>query len=224
MTTVIFDLDGTLVDTAPDLMHATNHVLRREGRREVGFGEIRTMVGQGAKKLIERGFAATGAPVEAHRLDELYRLFVDHYADHIAEESRPFPGAVGLLERCRTEGIGLGVCTNKLEGLSVALLRSLGLDGFFDAVVGPDTLGIAKPDPAPYREAVRRCRGSVARSLLVGDSETDVLTARAAGVPIVAVTFGYSARHLAEFEPDHLVDRFDAVWPIVRAFAEQPAA
>lgn len=224
MATVVFDLDGTLVDTAPDLMHATNHVLVSEGRRPVSFDEIRTMVGLGAKKLIERGFAATGDPVDRDRLDELYRRFLDHYAANIAVESRPFPGVVDLLRRCREEGIGLAVCTNKLEGLSVALIGALGLDGWFGAVVGPDTLGIAKPDAAPYLEAVRRLGGEVRRSLMVGDSETDVLTARAAGVPVVAVTFGYSERHVAEFAPDHLVSDFGAVWPIVRAFAAGPGA
>lgn len=224
MTAIIFDLDGTLVDTAPDLMHATNHILAREGRRKVTFDEVRTMVGHGAKKLIERGFAATGTPVPEHRLKALYHAFIDYYSANIAEESRPFPGVVPLLERCREQGIGLGICTNKLEGLSVSLVEALGLSHYFRAIVGPDTLRIAKPDAAPYREAVRRCGGTVARSLLVGDSETDVLTARAAGVPVIAVTFGYSERHVAEFAPDHLVGHYDAIWPIVRDFAEKSAA
>jgi phosphoglycolate phosphatase len=219
MTTVIFDLDGTLVDTAPDLMHATNHILTREGRRKVSFEEVRTMVGQGAKKLIERGFAATGAPVAEHRLKDLYRQFILYYEAHIAEESRPFPGAVKLLDRCAAAGIGLGICTNKLEGLSVLLIEALGLSHYFGAIVGPDTLRIPKPDAAPYREAVKRCGGEVHRSLLIGDSETDVLTARAAGVPVIAVTFGYSERYVAEFSPDHLVESFDAVWPIIEAYA-----
>ena len=221
--TVVFDLDGTLVDSAPDLMHATNHILAREGRRKVSMDEIRSMVGQGAKKLIERGFAATGEPVAEHRLKRLYHDFVDYYGANVAQDSRPFPGVVPLLERCGEAGIGLAVCTNKLEGLSVSLIEALDLKRHFRAIVGPDTLRIAKPDAAPYREAVRRSGGRVERSLMVGDSETDVLTARAAGVPVIAVSFGYSERSVAEFAPDHLVDRFEEMWPIIERFVREAA-
>ena len=214
---VVLDLDGTLVDTAPDLAQATNHLLAENGRRAVTLDEIRSLVGQGARKLIRRGFALTGEDLAEDRVEPLFEQFIDYYGRHISERSRPFPGAVALLERCRESGIRLAVCTNKLEGLSLKLLGDLDLSGYFSAVVGADTMGIAKPDPAPYREAVRRAGASVAGSLMVGDSGTDVLLARAVGVPVIAVSFGYSDRPVAEFAPDHLVDHFDDIWPLVSA-------
>ena len=214
---VVLDLDGTLVDTAPDLAQATNHVLTRNGRRVVSLDEIRSLVGHGARKLIRRGFALTGQDLDEDRVEPLFEEFIAYYGAHISERSRPFPGAIALLDRCREAGIKLAVCTNKPEGLSLKLLADLKLSGYFSAVVGADTTGAAKPDPAPYREAVRRAGASVPTSLMVGDSGTDVLLARAVGVPVIAVSFGYSDRPVAEFEPDHLVDHFDDIWPLVGA-------
>lgn len=212
---VIFDLDGTLVDTAPDLWRATNHVLVLAGRREIGLDEVRAFVGHGARALIARGFDATGGPVQAQALDALYAQFVAYYGANIARDSVPFPGLVGLLERCRADGIALGVCTNKLEALSVALLEALDLARHFGAIVGPDTLGIAKPDPAPYRETLRRLGAQAARSVMVGDSETDILTARAAGVPVIAVPFGYAPEPVALYAPDYLVAHYDDMWEAI---------
>jgi phosphoglycolate phosphatase len=215
---VIFDLDGTLVDTAPDLWRATNHVLTDAGRSEVSLDQVRAFVGHGARKLIARGFEATGAPLRPQDIEPLYQKFVAYYGANIASESAPFPGCVALLDRLRTERILLGICTNKLEGLSVKLIDALGLTSYFAAIVGPDTIGIAKPDPAPYREALRRMNAVSARSLLVGDSETDVLTARAAGVPVIGVTFGYTAEPIESFGPDALVRSFsEAYEPIAAA-------
>jgi phosphoglycolate phosphatase len=222
---LVLDLDGTLVDTAPDLAQATNHVLTRNGRSTVSLDEIRCMVGHGARKLIMRGFALTGGELGEDQVEPLFDQFIDYYGAHISERSRPFPGVVALLERCRDAGIRLAVCTNKLECLSLKLLAELKLSGYFSAVVGADTIGIAKPDPAPYREAVRRAGSTVGKSLMVGDSGTDVLLARAVGVPVIAVSFGYSDRPVAEFKPDHLVDHFDEIWPLVSAeLARAPEA
>jgi phosphoglycolate phosphatase len=214
---LILDLDGTLVDTAPDLAQATNHLLAENGRRAVTLDEIRSLVGQGARKLLRRGFALTGEDLAEDRVEQLFEQFIDYYGAHVSQNSRPFPGAVALLERCRDAGIRLAVCTNKQENLSLRLLADLGLTKYFSAIVGADTVGVAKPDPAPYREAVRRAGSTVGASLMVGDSGTDVLLARAVGVPVIAVSFGYSDRPVAEFEPDYLVDHFDEVWPLVRA-------
>jgi phosphoglycolate phosphatase len=221
---VVLDLDGTLVDTAPDLAAATNHVLGQHGRRPVSLDEIRVMVGQGARKMLLKGFAATGEPLPEERIEPLYADFVAFYRDHIAERSSPFPGAVAFLDLCRAAGIRLAICTNKLEALSVKLLGELGLAGYFGAVIGSDTLGIAKPDAAPYREAVRRAGGRLASSVMIGDSATDVLMAKAAGVPVIAVTFGYTERPVAESRPDYLVDGFDEVWPLVTAIFMGEAA
>lgn len=215
---VIFDLDGTLVDTAPDLWRATNHVMALCRRRDVTLDEVRAFVGHGARKLIARGLAATGKLLADQDIESLYVKFVAYYSDNIAHASFPFPGCLALLDRLKGEGIRLGVCTNKLEGLSVKLIEALGMSGYFDAVVGPDTIGIAKPHPAIYRETLRRMGGEIQHSLLVGDSETDVLTARAAGVPIIGVTFGYTADPIASFAPDALISDFaEAYGPIAAA-------
>jgi phosphoglycolate phosphatase len=212
---VIFDLDGTLVDTAPDLMRATNHVLEEEGRRWITMDEVRSFVGHGARALIARGFKATGEEQPKERVEELYMKFVAYYGANIAGHSTLFPGLEELLKRLQAEGIVMGVCTNKLEGLSVKLLEAMDLSHYFGAVVGPDTLGIAKPDPRPYREALRRLGEGPWKSVMVGDSETDVLTARAAGVPVIAVPFGYTARPVSEFAPDYLVGHYDDMWAAI---------
>jgi len=218
---VIFDLDGTLVDTAPDLMRATNFVLTGIGRRELAVEEVRSFVGHGARALLTRGLAATGGLPDAYDVEVDYQRFVDFYAANIAHGSTPFPGLVRLLERLKDEGFGLGVCTNKLEGLSVQLLDALDLSRFFGSVVGPDTLGIAKPDPKPFFEAVKRLNLDSPRALMVGDSETDILTARNAGVPVIAVPFGYTPRPVAEFGPDRMIAHFDEAYAAIQElFAE----
>lgn len=217
---VIFDLDGTLVDTAPDLWRATNHVLTSSGRNPVTLDQVRAFVGYGARRLIARGFAATGTSLGTQDIEPLYDKFVTYYGANIAGASQPFPGCVDLLDRLKGDGVRIGICTNKLEGLSVRLIESLGLTAYFDTIVGPDTIGIAKPDPAPYREALRRMGAETARSLLVGDSETDVLTARAAGVPIIGVTFGYTAEPIESFKPDALVSDFSQAYQPIMAVLE----
>lgn len=212
---IIFDLDGTLVDTAPDLMRATNHVLEGLGRTPVGLHEVRDFTGHGARALITRGLIATGGLPDGFDIEPHYKSFVAYYADNIAAGSAPFPGLLPLLERLRGEGVKLGVCTNKLEWLSIRLLDALDMSKYFRSVVGPDTLGIAKPDPRPFHESVARLGLDGSRAILVGDSETDVLTARAAGVPVVGVTFGYTPRPVSDFGPDRLISHFDEAWDAI---------
>ncbi len=213
---VIFDLDGTLVDTAPDLMRATNHVLESLGRRPVSMDEVRSFVGHGARALLTRGLAATGGLPENYDVEPDYTRFVEYYSSNIADGSVPFPGLTRLLGRLRGEGFGLGVCTNKLEGLSVQLLDALDLSKYFGSVVGPDTLGVAKPDPRPFREAVARLGLVAPRAVMVGDSETDVLTARNAGVPVIGVPFGYTPTPVAEFGPDRMIAHFDEAYEAIQ--------
>jgi len=208
---VIFDLDGTLVDSAPDLMLATNHVLARLERRAITMDEVRSFVGHGARALIARGASATGEAIDEKTLDFYHAEFLRYYEKNIAVNSVAFPGTIDLLELCVANGLKMGVCTNKVEGLSVRLLQALGMDKYFGAIVGPDTVNIAKPDPAPYLETVRRLGIPAGNSIMIGDSETDILTARAAGVPVIGVTFGYTQKPVAEFGPDHLVSHFDEV-------------
>ncbi len=212
---LIFDLDGTLVDTAPDLMASTNHVLGLLGRRAITMQEVRSFVGHGAKALIERGCNATGAPVEPADLERLYQAFIVYYSENIAVNSQIFPGVVQLLERCHEAGIKCGVCTNKLESLSVRLIDEIGLARHFGCIIGPDTVGIAKPNPAPYFEAVRRLGVAPEHSIMFGDSETDILTAKAAGVPVIAVPFGYTPQPVETYNPDYLVQHYDEIWPLL---------
>jgi len=221
---VIFDLDGTLVDTAPDLMRATNHVLESLGRGSVGLHEVRDFTGHGARALITRGLAATGGVPEGFEIEPHYRSFVAYYADNITIDSTPFPGLLALLDRLRDQGIGLGVCTNKLEWLSVRLLEGLGLMKYFGSVVGPDTLGISKPDPLPFHESVARLGLVSPRAIMVGDSETDVLTARAAGVPVIGVTFGYTPKPVSEYGPDKLIAHYDEGWDAIQELFNDPHA
>ncbi len=212
---VIFDLDGTLVDTAPDLMRATNHVLESRGRRPISMDEVRVFVGHGARALLTRGLAATGGLPEGYDVEPDYRLFVDFYSRNIAGGSVPFPGLLPLLDRLKAEGFALGVCTNKLETLSVLLLDALGMSHYFGSVVGPDTLGIAKPDPRPFHESVSRLGLREPRAIMVGDSETDILTARNAGVKVIGVPFGYTPKPVEDYGPDRMIRHYDEAYEAI---------
>ena len=212
---LIFDLDGTLVDTAPDLMGATNHALSLIGRRPITMTEVRHMVGHGARSLIERGVAATGEAVDKSTIDTIHSALLEYYADHIADDSLIFDGLLGVLHKARDAGLKLGVCTNKVEKLSNKLLAELKMADYFGAVVGGDTLPIMKPDPAPYREVAKRLGVDASRTIMFGDSETDIRTAQNSGVPVIAVTFGYTAQPVETFSPTHVINHYDEAWPIV---------
>jgi phosphoglycolate phosphatase len=218
LSAIVFDLDGTLVDTAPDLHAATNHVLATLKRRPITIEQIRTFVGHGARALIAQGCAATGDPVDPRAIETLYQEFIIYYAANIAANSRPYPGVLTLLEKCQARGLALGVCTNKLESLSKQVLGALDMDRYFSAVVGPDTIGIAKPDPRPYFETLSRLDRQAAQSILVGDSETDIRTGQNAKVPVIAVSFGYTVQHVRHFGPTHIIDHFDEAWPILQSY------
>jgi phosphoglycolate phosphatase len=212
MLTIVFDLDGTLIDTAPDLIDTLNFILAQEGLPAAPYATARNMIGPGAKVLIERALAAEGRA--ANEIDRLYKSFIVHYAAHIADRSRPFPKVEVTLEGLTAAGHRLAVCTNKLEWLSVRLLETLKLAQHFAAVCGQDTFGVQKPDPEVFRRTVLRAGGEPTRSLMVGDSGTDIRTARAARVPVVAVDFGYTEVPIETLDPDR----------IISSFAELPAA
>lgn len=191
----LFDLDGTLVDTAPDIGAALNHSLTRHGYPEVDETLTRHWVGHGARALIEQSFAARAegaAPIPAKQMDNLLATFLDYYSSHIAERGAPYPGVIDTLTRLRQRGARLAVVTNKLARLSVPLLEALELDGYFVTVVGGDTAAQPKPAAAPALFACERLRIAPAESLFVGDSDTDVKCARAAGCPVVVVRDGYN--------------------------------
>jgi phosphoglycolate phosphatase len=202
---IVFDLDGTLVDTAPDLIGALNFVLEREALAPVPLVSARTMIGAGARKLIERGLEAAGRGASLEDIDRMTADFVDYYAAHIADASRPFEGLEDALDNLVARGHRLAVCTNKLEWLSKRLLDRLGLSARFAAICGGDTFGVAKPDPAILRQTVARAGGEVASSIMVGDAGTDVGVARRAGVPVIGVSFGYTDVPIVELKPDRLI-------------------
>ena len=205
---IIFDLDGTLVDTAPDLHGALSWALAGAGRPAVPLAVVRPMIGDGAAKLLERGLEATGGVPGRAELDAGIAAFMAHYADHLADLSRPYPGVVACLEQFAQAGALLGVCTNKPHGLAVDLLDRLGLGGYFAAVVGGDSLAVRKPD-AGHLRATREAMGAAEGSaVMVGDSANDVAVARAAGLPVVVVSYGYTAIPPAELGADALIDTF----------------
>ena len=208
-STIVFDLDGTLVDTAPDLVATLNTLLAEEGIAALPLGSARAMIGQGARALIARGFEAAGAPADDATLDRLFDRFIDHYRAHIADHSRPFPGLIATLDRLAAAGARLAVCTNKRTDLSVALLEALGLADRFAAIVGADTAPAAKPDPRHLTLTVERAGGRIDRSVMVGDSASDLGAARAAGVPVILVSFGYTDIPARDLGPDGLIDHFD---------------
>jgi phosphoglycolate phosphatase len=207
--TIVFDLDGTLIDTAPDLIGTLNALFTREGLALLPYEEGRMLIGGGAKAMIERGLAAEGIDAPPARLDKLFSDFIEHYSSHIADRSRPFPGLEQALDRLSAEGFTLAVCTNKLEGLSVKLLTALRLADRFAAICGQDTFSVQKPDPAILRKTIAAAGGQPANAIMVGDSETDILTARAAGIPVIAVDFGYTPRPVAEFGPNMVISHFN---------------
>ncbi|MEA2836525.1 MAG: phosphoglycolate phosphatase [Bradyrhizobium sp.] len=206
--TVVFDLDGTLVDTAPDLINALNFVLGREGLPGVPLESARNMIGAGARKLLERGLEVDGRHVGPGDLDRLTRDFIDHYAAHIADESRAFDGLKDALDDLTARGCRLAVCTNKLEWLSKLLLDELGLSSRFSAICGADTFGVSKPDPTILQQTVARAGGRLASTVMVGDAGTDVGVARRANVPVVGVDFGYTDVPMADLNPDRLIGHF----------------
>jgi phosphoglycolate phosphatase len=203
--TVVFDLDGTLVDTAPDLINALNFVLDREGMPAVPMKSARNLIGGGARKLIERGLELDGREAGPGDITRLTDDFIDYYAAHIADESRPFEGLEGALDDLSGRGYRLAVCTNKLEWLSKLLLDRLGLSSRFSAICGADTFGVSKPDPAILRQTVARAGGQLASTIMVGDAGPDIGVARRAGVPIIGVEFGYTEVPIADLQPDRLI-------------------
>jgi phosphoglycolate phosphatase len=203
--TIVFDLDGTLVETAPDLISALNYVLDREGLRPIPLQAARNMIGAGARRLIERGLEAEGRAMTVKEIDRMTVDFIDYYAEHIADASRPFEGLESALDDLTASGCRLAVCTNKLEWLSKRLLDQLGLSPRFAAICGADTFGVAKPDPAILQQTVARAGGQLASTIMVGDSGTDIGVARRAGVPVIGVSFGYTDVPIAEFKPDGLI-------------------
>jgi phosphoglycolate phosphatase len=213
--TLVIDLDGTLVDSAPDLMAALNVVLQKEGYPAVSLDKAKGMIGAGARALVERGLAAVGAEKTPPEVDRIFDEFFAHYTAHIADQSRPFPGVIDAIDRFRGEGWHTAVCTNKLENLSRLLLTELDIIDRFDAVGGGDSYGVKKPNPQHLFSTIAAAGGDPPTAVMVGDSETDIATAKAAKVPVIAVDFGYTTVPVSAFEPDRIISRFDQLYDAV---------
>jgi phosphoglycolate phosphatase len=207
--TIAFDLDGTLVDTAPDLIATLNHILTEEGIAPLPFEAARPFIGHGARRLLEKGLHAQGQAPEEKHLDALLVRFIDHYRQHSADLSSPFPGVVEALTTLKTAGARLAVCTNKLTFLSVPILDALDLAPFFDSIIGADLAPAPKPDPRHLMKAVETAGGRIDRAIMVGDASPDAGAARAAGAKLILVSFGYTEIPAADLKPDRLIDHYD---------------
>ena len=210
---LVFDLDGTLIDSAPDLHRCLNTVLAEQGRAGVSLADIRAMVGDGAAKLVERGFADTGAPVEPAVLPELVQRFLLHYSAGRHALTHAFPGVVDTLAALRERGFRLGVCTNKPYGPTMEILEVLGLTGYFGAVTGGDSLPVRKPDAGHLLGTLDLLGAAAAQAVMIGDSANDVAVARAAGVPALVVRYGYTRTPVEQLGADAIIERFEEIIP-----------
>ncbi|MEM9124058.1 MAG: phosphoglycolate phosphatase [Pseudomonadota bacterium] len=209
--TVIFDLDGTLVHTAPDLTASLNHALAGHNLAPVEMRAIYPMLGQGARKMVERGLTYHDQPFDTALVDRLTDRFIEYYAENIAHESRPFDGCVPFLDAAHAAGLKLAVCTNKIESMASLLIRTLDLEDRFASLIGGDTLPTKKPDAAPLIAAVERAGGTMPKAVMIGDSAADIDGAKAAGLPSVAVSFGYSEVPVSELGADAVIDHYNAL-------------
>lgn len=207
--TIVFDLDGTLIDSAPDLYGTVRWLLRHEGRADISFDRVKDLIGDGAGPMIQGSFRDTGDLPEGAEFERLMGLFLEHYQAHLADLSEPYPGAISAVLRARARGAKVAVCTNKRFGFADRLLDLLGLNQHFDAVTGSDTFAFRKPDGRHLLETIRLAGGVAERAIMVGDSATDVGAARNAGVPVVAVTFGYGRGSAHDLGADAVIDHFD---------------
>jgi phosphoglycolate phosphatase len=207
--TIVYDLDGTLADTAEDLVATLNWLLGREGLAPIKVESAGSLVGAGARALIKRGFAASGKALEPPAVEALFADFLTHYNAHIVDRSQLYPGVDKALQAFARAGWLQAVCTNKIESSAKLLIAKLGVAERFAFICGQDTFGVGKPDATPLLKTIAASGGASDRAIMVGDSGTDIKTARAAGVPVIAVDFGYSDAPVAELKPDRVISHFD---------------
>lgn len=224
LPTVVFDLDGTLADTAADLIGTLNVILERERAPAIAVDRARDVVGAGARAMIQRGLALDGRTVSDEQLGVLFRDFLAHYGENLAVRTRLFPGAGEALLRLSQAGYRLAVCTNKVEAHSVQLLEALGVAPLFGAICGRDSFAHAKPDARHLTGTIERAGGDPRHAIMVGDSRTDIDTARNAGLPVIGVTFGYTDIPVEQLGPDVVIDHFDALDAAIAALAPRRAA
>ncbi|MGD0189454.1 MAG: HAD-IA family hydrolase [Rhizomicrobium sp.] len=217
---LIFDLDGTLVDTAPDLLGALNAVLVQEGRRTMDLADLRQLVGHGARAMLLEAMRRTGEPVPAERQPALIDAFIAHYREHLADQSRPFPGVRETLERFSHDCFRMGVLTNKPQELAEPLLENLDLTRYFGAIHGAGRFSYTKPDARVFHHVVDELGGSGSCSIMIGDSATDVATARAAGTRVILLSYGYTPEPVQTLGADVVADSFEELPSIVAGMSE----
>ncbi len=207
--TIVFDLDGTLADTAGDLMAALNSVLVSEQLPPLPVEKARSLIGHGGRDLIRRGFAEEGRHLPNDKLETLFRNFLEFYDANIAVHTKLYPGVMQALEDFARDDWRLAICTNKIERMSKKLVAELGVSNRFAFISGQDTFGVLKPDPTPLLKTIGKVGGTPERAIMVGDSISDVGAARSGGVKVVGVDFGYTDIHMNELGPDRVISHFD---------------
>ena len=221
-TAIVWDLDGTLVDSAPDLASALNTVLDKRGFFTLSITEVRAMIGNGVPKLVERGFNAVGVRPDPVQLDELIAMFVKEYKACATDKTRPYPGVIEVLQEIHSMNIPMGVCTNKPEAFTRQILKGLGLANYFSSVVGGDTTSTRKPDPQPVLVCLRGLLSEPALSLMIGDSVHDVHAAHAAGVTIGVVPWGYRSAPVEELGADFVLHDLAGLPGLIRDAGQVP--
>jgi phosphoglycolate phosphatase len=206
--TIVYDLDGTLADTAEDLVATLNWLLGREGLAPLKVESAGSLVGAGARALINRGFAASGRTLDPPKLEALFADFLARYNAHIADRTQLYPGVEAALHAFARLGWRQAICTNKIEASAKLLIAKLGVAERFAFICGQDTFGVGKPDATPLLKTIAASGGASDRAIMVGDSITDIKTARAARVPVIAVDFGYTDVPVAELGPDRVISHF----------------
>lgn len=208
---VIFDLDGTLIHTAPDLMASLNHAIEPVGAEPVHYDDMSFLVGRGARVMIQRALEMRERPVSAEKFETLFDRFLEFYAKSMPGQSALYPGLDAAMSRLRDAGMPMAICTNKLEHLAVRLIESLGLKDNFVAILGGDSISVRKPDPEHILETIRRANASSA--VMIGDSSNDIVAAREASVPSIAVTFGYTDIPVEQLRADYIIDHYNLLTP-----------
>lgn len=207
--TIVFDLDGTLVDTYPDLIGTLSWLLESEGLEGIDFDEARKLIGHGMRPMVEKALKLKGRGETKAEVDEVFARYIAVYETRLTRDSRPFPGMIEALDRLAGEGMVLAVCTNKVQRLARQLLEELDMAHRFAVIAGADTYSVRKPDPGHILMTVRDAGGDPARAVMVGDSDTDIRAAQAASVPVIAYSGGYTAIPLPSLGPDVIIDHYD---------------
>ncbi|MDI1295840.1 MAG: phosphoglycolate phosphatase [bacterium] len=211
-----FDLDGTLIDTSGDLAAAVNHAIGTIGRPPFPVDAIRPFVGKGAKVMLERALDASGG-YDAAMLAQVLPILLDYYSQNLSAHSRPYPGLIAALDALAAAGVKLAICTNKAERFTIPLMDQIGLADRFASIVGGDTVGVAKPDPAPIHAMIARAGGG--RAIFVGDTINDIAGARNAGIPSIAVSFGFLDGPVEDLAADAVIDHFDELVPLLQGWS-----